>query len=219
MTGCAADGPLYQLSKLNPVFRKQWDEDRQLGPIFEDRRAELNKLQGQLASMEPQEQDKWIGNLEKLLQYDPSADMRRDAVLCLKNVSTPKAYAVLNLASQDENDKVRLAVCDVLGEAGDPQAITKLGQIATTEKELSVRVAAIRNLGRSSSEDAKTILARTIEDKSPSIQFETTLALQKNTGKSLGGDVATWKRYLQGEEVQEPSYMATQWNEWLGTKK
>lgn len=218
LAGCA-DGPFHGLYHLNPIVRNQWDQDRQLGPTFHDRREELQKLRGQLPGMNQEEQAKWYGMIEQLLERDPSPDIRREAVLCLRGIDHPEATRILNLASQDESDKVRLAVCDAYGDRLDAMALTKLGELAQQDENLSVRVAAIRQLGRSSSEESRKLLAQTLQDKSPSVQFESTLALQKNTGKALGSDVAVWKRFLDGEEVEEPSIIATQWNQWFGSPK
>ncbi len=68
--GCV-DGPFHTLSKINPVFRSQWEKDRQLGPTFVDRRNELNKLEVNLASMDAVEQQKWLKNIQLLLEHDP----------------------------------------------------------------------------------------------------------------------------------------------------
>ena len=36
--GCV-DGPLYELKKLNPIYQRQWKEDRDRGPVGQRRKA------------------------------------------------------------------------------------------------------------------------------------------------------------------------------------
>jgi len=40
VVGCA-DGPLYELKKLNPVIQSQWKKDRERGPVFSQRVDEM----------------------------------------------------------------------------------------------------------------------------------------------------------------------------------
>lgn len=204
MAGCN-DGPFYQLKQLNPVFRKQWEQDRAMGPIFDDRMAEVRKLSSHLRRCPDSEKQQWQAHLENLVANDPSPDIRREAVLAMNHVSPSLTLASLKKASLDENEKVRIAVCSVLGSYGDAESLRMMEPLVTSDESKSVRVAAIQALGSQKGDDAKAILGKALEDRSPALQFQASMALQNVTGKKFGGDVAKWKRYLQGEEVEEDS--------------
>ena len=202
MTGCT-DGPFYHLKHLNPVIRKQWDEDRAMGPTFDDRMSEVRKLKGHLASCSEDEKNRWADHLQRLVANDPSPEIRREAILASKNLPPTLNRSILQQAAQDKNEKVRMASCEALASQGDEASLQMLGALATADESNSVRVAAVGAIGKYKGEPAKQLLAKVIQDRSPVLQYQATLALQEVTGKNLGGDVAKWKRYLQGEDVQE----------------
>ncbi len=218
-TGCA-DGPFYQLKHLNPVIRKQWDEDRAMGPTYDDRLAEVRKLKGHLANCPAEEKQKWVGHLQKLVANDPSPEIRREAILATKNLPASLNRPILQQAAQDKNEKVRIASCEALSVQGDENSLQMLGTLATTDESNSVRVAAVGAIGNYKGEPAKQLLAKVIQDRSPVLQYQATLALQEVTGKNLGGDVGKWKRYLQGEEVEEEetSSMAKTLSNWTSIR-
>lgn len=215
-----SDGPFYQLKKINPIYRKQWEADRQIGPTFEDRRAEMQKLKKSMKSMDPAEQGKWVKNIERILAEDPSADMRRDAILALREYKGPELVQIMSKASRDESEKVRMATCETLAKQGDNASLAVLSQLASKDESPSVKIAAIEAIGSYKTEEAKQVLAQTIEDSSPAIQYQTVKSLAKVTGRDLGGDVKVWKQYLAGENVEEPTTsLAEQWMGWMNFRR
>ncbi|MFO0920976.1 MAG: HEAT repeat domain-containing protein [Pirellulales bacterium] len=203
IAGCA-DGPFFEMKKANPYFRKQWEEDRALGPTFDDRMNEMQLLRSQISQMDAEEQRRWLESLEKIFANDPSPDMRRQVAMACATIQDPKAFMLLQKAAQDDSDKVRLAACKSLAKQNTSEALALIGKIATTDESTSVRVAAINAISNYEGEEAKRWLAKTIQDRSPSIQYQSTVSLAKVTGENLGGDVALWKRYLNGEAVEGP---------------
>ena len=198
--GCS-DGPFYELKKINPYYRKQWNADRKLGPTFDDRLSEIRALAGQLKTMPESDQLKWLASIDQIVKNDPSPEMRRFAVLALKDNKLPNALPALKVASNDKSEKVQMAACEVLATRSDGDSLGILSELAKKEQSTSVRVAAIQAIGSFPAEEIKPIMSDLITDRSPSIQYECTVALNKATQLNLGGDVADWKKYLAGETV------------------
>ncbi len=189
---------------MNPYYRNQWAKDRELGPTFADRINEVKLVKRQIATMPEDEQTQWVESMEKLIEKDPSPDMRRHAVLALGASSHPRSVAILRKAIQDDSEKVRLSACQALASKKDPESLAMLGSLAQKDASSSVKVAAIKALSNYSGDEAKAILAKAIQDRSPAIQYQSTVSLAKVTGKDFGGDVALWRKYLSGEEVEAP---------------
>jgi HEAT repeat protein len=190
------------MKRLNPYYRKQWNEDRKLGPTHEDRIAEVRGLGPKLQKMSEEEQNQWIDSLDKIIRNDPSPEMRRFAVMALKDLDNPRAIEPIKKAAFDKSEKVQMAACDSLGSRKETDALDTLGQLAGKSKSTSVRVAAIQNIGNFPADQIKPVMTNLIADRSPAIQYECTVALGKSTKMELGGDVAEWKRYLAGEPVE-----------------
>ncbi len=199
-SGCK-DGPMYGLKKLNPYYQRQWAEDRKLGPVFDDRLNEIKSLASRMRSLSEEEQKKWLNDLDQLIQYDPSPDIRRQAVFAMRDIRSSEAVPILNRAAKDRSEKVQLAACSVLGDRKEAEAVEILGSMARNSKSMSIRSAAIRGLGKHPIATTKPIFAEFINDKSPVIQYECVLALQRSTEMNFGGDVSEWKKYLADQPV------------------
>lgn len=201
--GCQ-DGPMFTLKSANPYYRKQWDEDAKKGPVFYDRQEEIRLVRKQLPTMDAAEQERWTKIIADIYQYDKSPELRREAVLALGQSPTPLADETLVKACSDSIDKVRIAACSSLANRESTTAPQMLATLAQTDKNMSVRLAAIKSLGSYKSDDAKSILRKSLDEKSPALQYEATLALQDMTGKKYGGDVDAWRKFMDGESVPEP---------------
>ena len=208
VVGCV-DGPLYELKRLNPVVQKQWKQDRERGPVYSQRVDELRLVGRRLPKMQPDEQAKWINTISTVVETETSPDIRREAVLALAEVSQqPIAAETIMKLSKDKNDKVRLAVSQSLRKQLTPEATQTLLAMATSDKDESVRLSAVESLGPHKSDDVKQFLAKQLNDRSPAMQYSTSLALKEFTGKDFKGDVSLWKRHLNGENVEpvEPTF-------------
>jgi len=200
--GCV-DGPLYELKKLNPVIQSQWKADRERGPVYSQRVEEMRLIGRQFPTMPPDEQAKWVDSISSVIQTETSPDLRREAVLALAKADTqPRATETIMKLSQDKNDKVRLEVSKTLRNKINAETTQTLIVMATTDADESVRLAAIESLGQHKSEDVKQFLAKQLNKSNPAFQFAATNALRDFTGKDFKGDVALWRRYLDGEDVE-----------------
>ncbi len=201
--GCM-DGPLHALKRANPVFHKQRAADRALGPTYSDRMAELKLLDDRIAGMTPQAQSQWVAVLSKLIEKEPSAEMRAHAALVISRVNLPEAQQSLNLASTDEIEKVRIAACKAWRKQPEDAARTMLLNLARSDDSVHVRQAAIESLASFDSPDTRAAMVELLDDRSPAIQLRTALALQEITGRNYGGDFEAWKKFIGGEDVPEP---------------
>lgn len=202
VVGCV-DGPLYELKKLNPIVQNQWKQDRERGPVYSQRVDELRLVGRRLPKMQPDEQMKWINTISTVVETETSPDIRREAVLALAEVSQqPMAAETIMKLSKDKNDKVRLAVSQSLRKQLTPEATQTLLAMATSDKDESVRLSAVESLGPHKSDDVKQFLAKQLNDRSPAMQYSTSLALKEFTGKDFKGDISLWKRHLNGENVE-----------------
>jgi HEAT repeat protein len=195
-SGCT-DGPFFAMTAMNPYYRDQWKSDRNLGPTYEDRLTEVRLLQEQLTTYEPAEQQRWISDIDTIVRNDPSIEMRRQAILALRNVNVPESIAVLQKASTDESIKVRMAVATSLATLDSDEAVPLLSTLAKDDANTSVRAAAIRALGDHPTEPSFAILASVLDDLNAAIQLQSTLSLTKITGnRELGGDVPQWREFV-----------------------
>ncbi len=211
MTGCL-DGPLYGLKRANPYFQSQWRKDSEKGPTFTQRTEEMRLLKSQLATMPPEEQAKFTKTASDVYRYETSPEMRREAVLALANSPTPEAEATLMKACSDRSDKVRIAACKALKSRQSEDAAKMLSTVAQTDESMSVKLAAIESLGAYRNESAKTMLRQSLDEKSPAMQYQATVALREMTGRDFEGNVESWKQFLDagggpesGDEVRQAS--------------
>ncbi len=201
--GCV-DGPLFALKRANPYFRAQWKEDAEKGIVFSKRQEEIRLVRSQISTMSEAEQVRWIGELAKVYDYETSPELKRDAVMALGATLHSDAEAPLIRACSDKNDKVRLAACKSMAGRQSTTVSQMLSTIAQSDKNMSVRSAAIRSLGTYQSDDAKSVLRKSLDEKSPLLQHEAMIALKTMTGKDFGLDAPNWRKFLDGEPVDEP---------------
>jgi hypothetical protein len=202
--GCT-DGPFFELKKLNPIIQQQWKEDRQRGPVFSQRVEELHLLRAQFRRMPEAEQSQWISTVSSVLETETSPEIRRESVLALTEViQRPEATATIVKLARDKNDKVRLQVAKSLNKHVTPETTQTLLALATNDSSQSVRLAATESLGTHKTDEVKLYLMKQLNDRSPAMQYHTSLALREFTGKDFKGDMSMWKRYLEGEAVEPP---------------
>lgn len=203
LTGCQ-DGPLLQLKRMNPIFQRQWKADAELGPTYYARRAELEKLQQQLARMPAERRRYWQEQLRQVLEHDPSPELRYHAVLAAAKLPTSEGLELLQRGAADEVAKVRQAACRGLADRSDPVATDILVRLATHDSDTSIRASAVRSLGAHPEAATRSALAKALEDRSPVVQLAATEALGQQTGLNLSGNVAAWKEYLDGNTTPLP---------------
>lgn len=202
VTGCA-DGPFYHMKKLNPIIVQQWNEDKKRAAIFEDRIAEFDQLKSQIASYSADDRSRYIETLTQKSIHDTSPEIRRRVAMVLEEVSDDsRSIDGLVKLSQDKNEKVRMTVAKSLAKTTDATATQTLLSMASKDKSQAVKLLAIESLGYHKTEEVKTFLAQQLNDRSPATQSSATIALKEQTGVDFRGDVAKWKQYMNGENVE-----------------
>lgn len=201
--GCM-DGPFYAMKQLNPYYRKEWQKDQELGPTYAQRIEELELLESRIASYTPDDQMRWAMQLEHLIESDPSPEFRARAVQAIASIQNESVTRSLNRASTDDIEKVRMVAAKSWGKQNNGPVPDMLLSMATNDASNSVRATAIRSLGNFEEPEVRQALASLIDDRSPAIQYEASQSLAKLTGRNYGGDFASWKKFLNGEDVPEP---------------
>lgn len=207
LSGCM-DGPFYAVKRMNPYFQSEWRKDRELGPTFEDRIDELRLLDQQIASMPPEEQQAWATRLEKVINEDPSPEVRARAVRAIAKVPSEAAERALNVASTDEVEKVRMSACKAWSElSGTSAARDMLLSLATNDESNSVRQCAIESLATFNDAEVMRSMSTLLEDQSPAVQYQVAQSLERMTGEKLGGDIDGWKQYVANLELPSDARM------------
>jgi len=198
------DGPFYAMKQMNPYYRKEWQKDRELGPTYAQRIEELELLESRLVDYAPDDQLRWSMQLERIIESDPSPELRARAAQAIAAIQNDTVTRALNRASADEIEKVRMAAAKSWGIQKSSAAKDMLLSMATNDANNSVRASAIRSLGNFEDPEVRQSLTSLLDDRSPAIQYEVSQSLAKLTGRNYGGDFASWKKFLGGEEVPEP---------------
>lgn len=202
VVGCA-DGPFYQMKKINPFIVQQWNEDKKRASLYEDRIGEFDRLKSQIASYDADEQSRYIDTLTQKSIQDTSPEIRRRVAMVLEEVpNDSRALDALVKLSQDKNEKVRMTVAKSLAKSTDAKATQSLLVMAANDKSQAVKLLAIESLGNHKTDEVKSFLAQQLNDRSPAIQSSTATALKQQTGVDFRGDVAKWKQYMNGENVE-----------------
>ncbi len=123
--------------------------------------------------------------LEKKLLDSPNARVRELSAWWLRRqpFAAPVLLKGLRKVVREDADATRRArAAEALGEFMDPHAVPDLSDAALSDKDVKVRVAAVRALGRLNSEVGFATLTDTLADKSAEVKLAT---LQQLT--SFGG--------------------------------
>jgi hypothetical protein len=203
LSGCA-DGPFGNLAALNPVIRKQWAADEQLGTTFYQRMQELDAMGGAVRRMDAAQRQQAVQQLTALVRSDPNPLLRSRAVRVLSQIEDDATLTALNLAAGDEDPQVRVAVCQALGEARNRPALQSLARILSTDEHLDVRMAAARELGNYRDPEAYRALATALRDSDPAMQHRAMLSLRNASGRDFGGDLAAWQQFAETGDAQAP---------------
>lgn len=195
--GCSG-GPFAELAGLNPWIWKKWEEDERYGPTFHRRLAELKSLQANASRLSPDERQGFAQQLVELVQNDPHPFLRAEAVKAMAKLSTPAVLPGLRAAAADTDPLVRAAACRAWGGVGDAEALHVLGDLATRDADVDVRVAATGELGRFRDQAAVQALGLVLNDNDPAVQYQAVKSLKSATGRDLGDSVAVWRDYVAG---------------------
>ena len=211
LCGCQ-DGPLYALKHANPYFTmKEWPADEAIGVTDHQRRQELVGLVGSVGQMPAARQRYWVGHLTKLVQHDPSAEMRRLAVSAAGKITAADPSGIIQQGLDDDSVKVRMEACRALGRRPGESAARLLAETAGSATNLDVRHAAMAALGNHENSVAVEALRLALNDDNPATRDLAMESLKGSTGKDYGDDPEVWIAALEGKPVeQQPTRLADQ---------
>lgn len=205
--GCH-DGPLYAIKAANPYFAlREWRADEKLGVTDHQRRRELQSLAKQIGSMPANDQVFWSKHLARILENDPSPEMRRIAILAAAEIKSPASIGLIERGLNDESLKVRMEACRSLGKRSEPEATHLLATTLGSTQDPDVRNSAIAALGTHKGSISLDSLRIALDDQDPATLHLAMESLRGVTGKDLGDDPKIWIAALdqnQGVEGANP---------------
>lgn len=140
-----------------------------------------------------------------LEEHDPRV---RSAILeTVATVDTPSAIAICKGAMEDPDERVRMAACAAWRQRGGPEAVELLGVRYRSDREIDVRLRALRELGQLGDKEAIPVLAKALEDPDPAVQYRAVAALKKVSGRDLGDDVNKWREW-----AADPAGSSAEWS-------
>ncbi|NCA12149.1 HEAT repeat domain-containing protein [bacterium] len=146
---------------------------------------------------------------EVLVEHD--ARVRCEMVAIAGMFDTTPALAICKGAMQDPDDRVRVRACRVWGQRGGPEAVRQLSNSCRADRDLDVRLEAIRMLGQLEDEAAIPVLADVLSDPDPAVQYRAVAALKEVSGRDLGNDVNAWREWAADPGRAEPWSIAEAW--------
>ena len=199
VSGCH-DGPMFALKQANPFYSMgQWKADQRLGPTDAKRAAELRKLVASIGSMSPEDQQTWVDQMAKIMEYDQSPYMRELAVRAAARANSPNAIAVIETGLDDDEFKIRMVAADSLAKRPEPKAVELLAKTVSSESNKDVRLAAIKSLGTHQGQQATDALKLALEEPDLAYRYATIASLRSVTGKDAGNEPAAWVAMLDSD--------------------
>jgi len=205
LAGCH-DGPMYAIKRANPVYSLgQWKADERLGPTDATRAEELKTLLAQIDSMSPAEQERWLGELDKIMEHDNSAYMRGLAIRAAGRAGVAESISVIEKGLEDDDFKVRMVAASALAGRQEPRAVELLAKTVNSESNKDVRLAAIKSLGTHRGQTVTETLKLALQEPELAYRYAAIASLKDVTGKDLGNESAVWVAMLEGESSEAES--------------
>jgi HEAT repeat protein len=190
------DGPFFHMAGWNPYIREQWDQDEKTYPTFYARVEKLERIGRNARRLQAGDQDRIAQDMIHIVQNDSNPLIRREAVRVLGQLTSPLAAQGLQVALNDGDQKVRLAVIDAWRQRGDSQSVEILARLVGSDTGQDVRMAAMRALAGFKDWRAARALAIALDDSDPAFQHRAIESLKSVTGKDFGGDLVAWRQYV-----------------------
>ncbi len=192
LVGCASLPPVWTPF---PDQKKVAREQAAYGATADQRMKTLAAEAKAAKAGSPQQQTEFTRGLagRVLEEHDPR--VRARIVETAAEFDTPAAAAVCRGCLEDPEPRVRMTACAAWGERGGPEAVKMLSARYHADRDLDVRLRALRELGNLGDGAAIPVLARALEDPDPAVQYRAVAALKKVSGRDLGDDVNKWRAW------------------------
>lgn len=149
-------------------------------------------------------QTEFTQELARKLLEEHDARVRAEIVAVAGEFDTPEAVAICKGALQDPDERVRTRACEVWQKRGGDEAVQLLANRFRTDRELDVRLRALRMLGELENKAAVPVLAEALEDPDPAVQYRAVAALKQVSGRDLGDDVNKWREWAADPDAKQP---------------
>jgi HEAT repeat protein len=144
------------------------------------------------------EQRQITDELARQMQVEPDPIVRQAVVRAIAEFRTPIVQQVLEAGLSDEDQAVRIACCQALGERAETVSIKSLASSLRTDEDVDVRLAAAEALGKIKSPEAAQALAVALDDRDPAMQYAGVQSVKSITGQDYGPDVQAWRQVVAG---------------------
>ncbi|MFM8734805.1 MAG: HEAT repeat domain-containing protein [Pirellulales bacterium] len=193
-------------SKLT-TSQKTLEEQRKYGSTADQR---IETLQADAAKAKAGGQHDRVeftrGLVEAMLaEHDPR--VRCGIVEIAAGFDTPAAVAISKGALEDPDVRVRMAACTAWRTRGGAEAVDMLASRYRSDREIDVRLRALRELGQLGDKEAVPVLAKALEDPDPAVQYRAVAALKQVSGRDLGDDVNRWREW-----AADPDGSTAEWS-------
>lgn len=202
IVGCASVSPAWTPF---PDQKKQAREQAAYGTTADQRMSSLAAEAKAAKAGTPQLQAEFTRGLagRVLEEHDPR--VRGRIIETAAQFDTPAAAAVCRGGLEDPEPRVRMTACGAWGKRGGSEAVKVLAARYHADRDLDVRLRALRELGNLGDGAAIPVLARALEDPDPAVQYRAVTALKKVSGRDLGDDVNKWRAWAADPEgADEP---------------
>jgi HEAT repeat protein len=173
------------------------------GPTANQRIKTLQE-QAKAARGESQQQVEFTQELVGKVLEEHDARVRCEMVAVSAEFDTASSLAICKGALQDPDERVRMKACDIWRKRGGEEAVQLLANRYRTDRELDVRLRALRMLGELEDKSAIPVLAEALENPDPAVQYRAVAALKQVSGRDLGDDVNKWREWAADPNVKQP---------------
>lgn len=173
------------------------------GPTANQRIKTLQE-QAKAARGDSQQQVEFTQELVGKVLEEHDARVRCEMVAVAAEFDTASSLAICKGALQDPDERVRMKACDIWRKRGGEEAVQLLANRYRTDRELDVRLRALRMLGELEDKSAIPVLAEALENPDPAVQYRAVAALKQVSGRDLGDDVNKWREWAADPNVKQP---------------
>ncbi len=175
-------------------------EERKYGATADQRIEELTAAAKRASQGSHADQEDFTQSLVKELLDEHDPRVRCTIVDLASGIELPAAAAICRGALEDPEPRVRMAACSAWRKRGGEEAVELLSVRYRGDREIDVRLRALRELGDLGDKDAVPVLAKALEDPDPAVQYRAVGALKQVSGRDLGDDVNKWREWAADPE-------------------
>jgi len=174
------------------------------GPTANQRIKKIEEDAKQARSADGTRQVEFTRGLAETMLAEHDARVRCEIVAAAADFDTASALAICRGGLQDPDDRVRLRACEVWKQRGGEEAVQLLATRYRTDRDLDVRLRAVKMLGELKDQQAIPVLAEALENPDPAVQYRAVAALKEVSGRDLGNDVNAWRDWAADPSRAQP---------------